>query len=1534
MATLDEIVGTKPVTLDDVVPQEKAPVNKIPEDALKTRAAYSTFLSENPEQFASLYQGIMEENRQGVDYTRLSILDNAKKQNSPADIRVMTNILADPSLNEDQKLKALEAYKRGEQYDPVTLFGVKTAAEPVKNENAEAEEVRMSGAEQWRNVREQRELVQGLRNRHEGMRWQEEHRFFGEFIETALPFATNKLSLQHFRDIAKELNMEVSAGKAFLLPGSVAKDIVDTFERLPIDKKIELTRKIYDKIEGQKGIIFTKDNKFSELQQIDAFLRGDYGTGSKWIDNVATLLDIVGLGGTLRSAVKAVRAAKVAKLDKVPDVVLEGEYIPASKASTRATVDRTSPVSSGKMAIEANPDVSRRLLQTVEDSSGDEAAKAVFGSTKEEALASANNPQIGVVDGSVEPNIVNPSGYIHNVDQDVIDIANDTGALWWTKDEKAAARAHVVIDLETFSGLTVHDNMSTVIEEGGKVKVNATFGNRTGGFLNAKEAFDQVKFSLAEYGVTQDQIQLLKKVNGEYVPVSLKEAENVKGDYLAQVKFDYAYRADEIGNLEAQTVKRNWFDSIPVFRSQKSGTPANHLFDHASMLSKLYTGAAVTQADKAVRLDKALLKLHSAFSDIYVKLPKDRQAKLYDHIKEANEFGLELTDLQLTAKGFAPEEIDALKNWRKAWDTHFYLENADLVKTLSNKGYKLFDNGNDRFFAKQVQKNQNITGVYDPDLQQINALNQADLDALYAAGGYYAELRAPIKVGNRNVTHILVRNNPSNYLRGLQASDQVLNYRKGYFQVGYKAPKFIEEIVRGSNGEELYRRAFEMAETSEEAEHVVQRAMTATGRSREDFNVRGDKRDFAPDTDSYWQLQSATGRVAQRLRGKTLEDANAPAGAFSGKYTLDPVESAIRASRSLSGRVASRDMLEAMKIRAMQQYGEFFPPGKFGEKEWVENSNSLVSQGNMTEKRIRDARTTVEYINYLQNGYHNAVDEGFKGVFNMLANTLRDVGLSTGEKYALKAATAGGPTDFLKSAVFQSYIALNPLRQFLIQSHQSLRATAINPTYVLNPLGLSKDSSTYIRHSTGLLKNPSAEEKAIIDFIEQSGMLDAIDKSNLIRGSLTEIAESANPVKRGVGKTLAVPRRIGFDTGEGVNLLSHLLTVRDMFQKQGKNLADKAVRDEAYSMARAITYDMNFAGDMPYNQNAAALVLQFFQVPHKAMLQYTNRRIPGELKARMAALDIALWGVPGALIIDNYFGDVLPEDPKIREAIVFGAESAVMNHTISKLMEKETNIDFSSLAPYQLDGFAHLATAFWAGGLGEVFGKSPAHGLLTKEGSRMRDALGRLARYTGFLDTSEGLEPETATSVLKGFAEVASAGYSNYSKAELILEMGKIRDKKGRVLLEDATWAHATAQLFGFKSQEEVLQYAMLSKANESKKQYVDRIESEYKEYVSILTRQTKLSNTDEEFVVKVLGAMMKKWEGDPEALKIVRKNLQRDVVRNPTMVMRAIREYAKIPGITETTAEIENMRILNNPDYDKALRMNKDIQETLQRDK
>ena len=237
--------------------------------------------------------------------------------------------------------------------------------------------------------------------------------------------------------------------------------------------------------------------------------------------------------------------------------------------------------------------------------------------------------------------------------------------------------------------------------------------------------------------------------------------------------------------------------------------------------------------------------------------------------------------------------------------------------------------------------------------------------------------------------------------------------------------------------------------------------------------------------------------------------------------------------------------------------------------------------------------------------------------------------------------------------------------------------------------GLSGDVAKYV---TG--------DKALVKFVEDSGMIDAIDRHNMIRGAIEDVGLRHNVVTQSGGKALDFTRAIGFDTGEKANIIVHLLTVRDKFIKQGKNVADKTVRDEIYSTARALSYDMNFAGDFPYNQNSMSLIMQFFQVPHKAITSVTtNRRIPWQDKLRLAMSDMFLWGVPGSAVITNIVGkDMLPEDPAAREAVVFGVESLVFNRLFSNLAGKDVGIDFSSLSPYSVEGWAKMFTAILSGG--------------------------------------------------------------------------------------------------------------------------------------------------------------------------------------------------------------------------------------------
>jgi hypothetical protein len=1331
----------------------------------------------------------------------------------------------------------------------------------------------------------------------------------------------NKVGFGILNDILTEVGGTASRKKTAATPGSTIMEIREKLAQIPAADRTAVEQRITDLIFNTPNIVFTNDNAFARMTLANSILQdGGYSTTDKWLDNASGLLDVIGVGSLLKSG-----ARQVTKLfTKTPQATVDN-------LNLRSVTSSTSPVSPIKLMEDSNPEKARGMYEMVVKSSSDEAAQAVASTNRDAAIIDPIIPQPLARDGSVEAKLVDADRNVKaiNPNEQVVKEWNDSGAIVFTENERKSAAAAIFHDLTNVKGITTLDNMVAVGTDGSNLTIKAVYGTSEGGFLKAQTAIDQVKLALREYGITERDLTLLRKEGDEYIPITLKEAAD-DGNYVVQLDTKHKLSSTDITVWDNLDVKRNFFDRIPFLRSARSGTAANTILDNASMLHPTISGAMVVQTDKAVRIDKLLLQLHSQFSDVYTKLPKARQEKVYEYLKEANAHGLELNNSQLVGRGFVQQEIDAIHQWRSNWDTHFWLENADLVRTLSHQGVKVFDNAatGTKLFAKEIPKNTNLAKVYDPATDTIITLNKVDIDNLYASGGSYAAFKRPINVNGVEIEHMVVRNTPTEYLRGLRSFDQVLDYRKGYYQVQYNAPKFITERKVDSNGKEYFK-AREVAGDTQSAEQIRNRLAVAEGKSVDDFKVRDDLKDMKVDTDAYWDLHNTSGRIAQRRRGKRLEDSSAPVGGFDHQYMLDPVESSIRASRSLAGRVAMRDALEVAKQRAMSQYGEFFKSDGKGGKLWVEHSNSLVPTTGREVASIADARTTVEYINYMQHGYTNILDEGFKSLMNGVASML--TASPTAEKSFI---WMGGinPTNELKHGVFQAYIGLNPFRQAMIQSHQTVRLLGYNPAYVASGKA-SLDGATYMRYASGLsdINTASKADREMVEFIQKSGMLDAVDKQNLVRGSLYDMAESSNKMKKAIGTVATVSRKVGFDTGEQANLAMHLLAVRDKLIKQGKNMADPAVRDEAYSIARAITYDMNFAGDLPYNQNAMSLFLQFFQVPHKAFLSLTNRRIPSQDRLTMAMMDTMLFGIPGALAIENLIGkEMLPKDAAQKQAVVSGLVSVGYNGALSAITGKDTKIDFSSLSPYGIDGFAHLAHAVVSGGTLEFIQNSPAFTMYLKSGSRVQEAFGRMFRYLGFIDTQSGLEPETAMSVLNGVAEISS-GWTNAQKAKLIYEMGKIPSKTGDgVILDDANWTYAAAQVLGFKSQKEVFEWAAIKEIHQNDKDREADYKKVYDSYIRVLTRDSKLKVSDPEAVEKVLGAVKLIYKDDFKAQEWFNKRLAKDMVDRKDTLMRDIVESGNFSDANKSMANARQLGMVDE-DYKKSLQLFDDMQRQIQ---
>lgn len=1173
-------------------------------------------------------------------------------------------------------------------------------------------------------------------------------------------------------------------------------------------------------------------------------------------------------------------------------------------------VKRENPASPAAVIASANPEQGRNLHEAVVKSGGDELAQGLYGTSRVQAITNDVYPQVTTKSGAVRSKVGDVSANLRRdlqIPEELIGTLNNSGAIYYTNAEKAAARANVVNRFSAAEGLSINDSMSSFKLDGGMIEIGATYGADGGSFLRAEDAHAQAKLALRNAGVRDDEIVILQKQGLDHVPVRLEDVTGVDGDYLVRVNTKHEIDPTDITSFEHLDVKRNLFDRIGPLVSKDTGSLSRYISDAASMLHPVITGAASVASDATARFEKIMLQMAADYSDKLKGMSKDRLEAINDYIREANYNGIKFDNADLIARGFDAKEISALTSWRNFWDGHFYLENYDLVRSLNSQGYQLFKNANTELYARPIAKNQNVGRIYDPATDTVIQHTKAEGDALYNAGGTYAKLRRPADFGGTTAEYMIVRNSPTEYMRKFRDSDQVLNYRDGYFQIQYKAPRFVEQAVRDGNGNLTGYKAIAVAGDTPEATQFAKRMANTQGLPQEDFRVRGDDRALSRDSDAYWDVNGASGRIAQRHRGKLLEDGSGLNHLGDGSYILNPVDSAIRAAKSISGRTVNRPMLEAAKARFISQYADMLPTNGMGGRMWPQNVKQITRKGLETSKEVADARTSYEYVKYLENGYINTLDDVFKTGFNMLADILGTSGFGKAERLA-NATSEIAPTSKLKNGVFMSYIASNIFRQWIVQPHQIIRTISYNPVGWASQ-SVHKYSAEFIGNIMGMTK-----ETPYTKFVKESGLLDAVDKSNLVRGTLMDAADSTNKAVRALKTPLELARKAGFDMGEQANLLGHSSAVYDMYKRRGLNLDDKAVRDAAYSEIRAISYDMNFAGDMVYNQTSPAVLLQFMQVPHKAFLQMTNRRIPPAVRARMVAADVILWGPPSLLISDMLGVDILPDNPDLREAFTYGMESMMLNKMFNNLIDDEgedTNIDFSSLAPFEMTGWSKFFKAMYSGGLHDALLNSPAGQLFGKDGGRMSNAISSMGRYFGIIEDVDET-PEEFLDVMNEVLKMSS-GWNNGVKAKLLLDARKRYDQYGSAIDQSVTYTEAWAQALGFGTADTRELYRLSMDLSQDVKKHKEETLKVYNDIKRFYSERLNVENSDPQFITKVSGRVMKVFENDPVAQAIIANQMSLDLTGKDSSLLNLFMKRSALPNVSNLRDQVRQMPVDDN---------------------
>jgi len=1490
---VDSVAEIYPINLDDMVEEMKSPSTiRMPEASKRNQAALTALLSEDPSQLVQNYQAIQREAEQGIEFTRKSILSKAQQKQSVSDKQGMMSILSDPNIDIETKRAALAGLNSEASMSTPALVISAAAASPSKNESREAESVRISGVEQWNVINGAKEEKQQLINRSYALASSSAASLTGEVVEKDLaPFSINKAGFGIYNKILKILGKDEAPMLTALMPGTSIKQIRDRLEALPPDEQKKKVKEIADLVQNDPRIIWTKDAQYIKAQLLDQLIGGqEYGTASAWIDNTIGVLDVFGVTGLAKPLVK-----------KLSSKFIKSEAQVAKDIDLRAPTADIAPMSPIKLIEDVNPGKAQAMYAAVAKSEGDDVAQALTGTTRDKALAEPMLPQVLTRQGNIESKIPMP-------DAEIISEVTDTSLRRFTELEQERIKEYFAAKVGGIKGITPHDNMIATGLVGDRQILKATFGTPKGGFLLPEEAIAQTKFSLARFGVDDSDITLLKKEGDEYIPTTLAETAGKEGSYLVQVDSNSPVRTSDLGGLfDNLDTKRNFFDRmpwVPGFKDPKSGSFMSHIMPAATMVHKAITGPASTATGKGVRLEKQLLKMHDKFAKDIRKFDSERRHSILEYINQANYHRFEEDTATLLGRGFVKEEIEALQQFRKNWDTHFWLENRDANISLANQGYQKFiNNVGDSYIAKPLGRNPFYAPVQviDPATNTLRVVEKLERDTLYDAGGTLAKLRNPVEIEGKYIEHVLVRNTPDEYLRVLNENDQVLNYLKGYHTVEYKnGRQFIDEKIQVDGVERTITR--EIAGSSEEASLMIKRLARQEGKDEGVFSYRLDRNEMNVGSDSYWELGQQHGRLAQRRRGERLERDQLPINTMDSQFIMNPMEAAARASASISRRVSMRDLLDTAKERAMTQWKPFFQSDGIGGVKWSD-VDGLKATNTPYDKEMASARTTVHHLNYLEHGYQNAPEMGFKMLMNTIANVLKS--FPTAEK-AFMWLGDSKPLSNLKSGGMTAYLSGAPVRQLLIQYHQFSRILGYHPTYLFGPYAADLSRMAHA-HAFGPQVLKTVEDKALYDMLTKSGIIDAVDRHNLVRGLLVDMETSAIRGVKMAGNLASIPRRVGFDLGEKGQKIGTTMAVFRKFQKEGKNVLDPNVRDEILEITDGFTYGMTSAGDMPYNQNGLGLIFQFAQATHKAFTTVFDRRIPFPNRMIMAGTDILLFGVPGVALVSKLFGeDVMPKDPVQREAIAHGAVSITYNKALSMIAGKDIDADFSSLSPFGLEGISKLLYGMVKGNFAEAFTNTPAYSLYVKDGGRIPEALQKSLRYLGFTKEVEGMTPEDAISVLNGWAGVFS-GWNHYTKAKVIMELGKLPKKQGDgsyggTLAEDEKFIYAGLALAGLNSKLEMADYAAQNEQREFNKAWREENESDYKEFSRRLTQGFAMSTGSPEYQERMMNVFHLRYKGDFEKLNWFHQRLAKDMVDNQDTIMNNMFKHGNMP--TEKTMD------------------------------
>lgn len=1179
------------------------------------------------------------------------------------------------------------------------------------------------------------------------------------------------------------------------------------------------------------------------------------------------------LTGDLLEDIKAAISKRLIS-GEASDAAPDAAAVFRSNATRDSVKSSVTPTSVGRIYQDTNPGKLRVAIDNVDKDTTGRLAQAVFGTSRTEALGSELLPEVQKATGQVRSKAKIDEA-MPAPDAATVNRVNETRAdIQYTANEKEVTRASVKDDWRDVVGLVPRTEMSTIENVPTGARMNMVYGPKDGGFKSAQQAVDQVKYGLRKYGVTDDEIEVLVRDATGYRPAVVTDDLSKEGNYLVRVKHNYEFASTDVRNFD--NLKGSWWKFADVRipgTTGKAGGLVQHLIPSATIINKNLLNAASVASDRSAFIGKRLLELAKDYADNYNSLAKEQKYLVDTYILEANDKGLKFDPMRLAARGMNDKAINTVRTWKKNWDTIWHFENADAVTTLRNQGYEKMMGGDTDLVVRPLARNQvagNVRVYSTEDGGKIITMTKDEVTKLYDEGGTVAKARAPLEIEDDVAEFVVVKQNIDNYTRRLSAEDNILAYRDGYYTVRYDQPFFITKKIVNKEGVE-FEKAIATSGTRIDAERELARLRATDEKGSYDFRQGRDAEDYS---NLEWSSTVAAGRTSQKVRGQRLKNVSETNPDLNFKHMDSPEESLVKSIQSVSNRSAFRPFLDTSKARWMKQFEHLLPKKGM----WPENVN-LIGKGSASGKagEIADAVQTWRYIDSIESGYGDMLDDLSKTFFKGISDVAGRAGWENVEKLSRKAEQLN-INSFARRKAFRLLLSSNPIRQLPVQMSQALPIIlAQNAGFLIsgrlpaqmafiNYLRAGGDVSSFFKSLSTKMTGLSIDEaKSLVKAYEDSGIEDFVSAHTYMREHINGLVDRKMSSRVGavVGKPLDFAQKIGFEAGENTLMTSIWLSEYDKVRRAG-TVMDQEVLANLTAKVRHLTGNMNRAGEMPYNQNALSGVMQFFGTPHKIFAQVFmgHTGLTGVERAKLGAMYALTYGTGGGIITDQVL-KLLPADTDaaIRETVENGFMNLALNSMLSTIYGQEVSVAFTD--SFRIGVAQPNVFQFWedmmALNIPALIAGSPSGAYVFGDNPKFNLFVHQLMRP---FTVNDDRRPQEMMETGKAFLNMFS-GASNFMKAQYILQHQQKMSSTGKIVSNDLNPVYALMQLAGFNSMEEVQMYALQEQVYKNSNKPYDDV----KGLVNEVSRRLSLegiSNQQIEYWMGVMSEAQRVWGNDP----------------------------------------------------------------------